>query len=239
MSTRSRRLPVMCKWPRGGFLRLSSESDVTTRSRTTRSERRVPRRAASTGGTGTGKTPRIQSAHPGVRGQRRDSRGQAACPTVVAWPRRAINIPGGEPDEHDHPDTQHPPDRGPPVEPDHPAMLVRPGPRVRPCRPLPALRHSTSGHASPQLAVQRRPRASATVATSCLAGRSEGGPCVSGPRTALSATIVTSCSNGACGNSQPVANRLGRLGYTAVRKYREGIQDWVAAGNPTGSTQAA
>ena len=54
-----------------------------------------------------------------------------------------------------------------------------------------------------------------------------------------SAPIVTYCSNEACGNSQAVANRLERLGYTAVRKYREGIQDWVAAGNPTESTQAA
>jgi rhodanese-related sulfurtransferase len=53
------------------------------------------------------------------------------------------------------------------------------------------------------------------------------------------ATIVTYCSNEACGNSQAVATRLERLGYTAVRKYREGIQDWVAAGNPTESTQAA
>ena len=53
------------------------------------------------------------------------------------------------------------------------------------------------------------------------------------------AEIVTYCSNEACGNSQAVANRLERLGYTAVRKYREGIQDWVAAGNPTESTQAA
>lgn len=53
------------------------------------------------------------------------------------------------------------------------------------------------------------------------------------------ATIVTYCSNEACGNSQAVANRLERLGYTAVRKYREGIQDWVAAGNPTESNQAA
>lgn len=49
------------------------------------------------------------------------------------------------------------------------------------------------------------------------------------------ATIVTYCSNEACGNSQTVASRLERLGYTAVRKYREGIQDWVAAGNPTES----
>jgi len=53
------------------------------------------------------------------------------------------------------------------------------------------------------------------------------------------ATIVTYCSNEACGNSQAVANRLERLGYTNVRKYREGIQDWVAAGNPTESTAAA
>ena len=54
-----------------------------------------------------------------------------------------------------------------------------------------------------------------------------------------SATIVTYCSNKACNNSQAVANRLERLGYTAVRKYREGIQDWVAAGNLIESTQAA
>ncbi len=43
--------------------------------------------------------------------------------------------------------------------------------------------------------------------------------------------IVTYCSNEACGNSQAVANRLLKLGYTNVRKYREGIQDWVQAGN--------
>jgi rhodanese-related sulfurtransferase len=53
------------------------------------------------------------------------------------------------------------------------------------------------------------------------------------------ATIVTYCSNEACGNSQAVANRLERLGYTSVRKYREGIQDWLSAGNPTESTAAA
>lgn len=53
------------------------------------------------------------------------------------------------------------------------------------------------------------------------------------------ATIVTYCSNEACGNSQAVATHLERLGYTAVRKYREGIQGWVAAGNPTESTRAA
>jgi rhodanese-related sulfurtransferase len=53
------------------------------------------------------------------------------------------------------------------------------------------------------------------------------------------APIVTYCSNETCGNSQAVATRLERLGYTSVRKYREGIQDWVTAGNPTASTQAA
>ena len=50
------------------------------------------------------------------------------------------------------------------------------------------------------------------------------------------AAIVTYCSNAACGNSQAVANRLKRLGYTNVRKYRDGIQDWVEAGNATDST---
>ena len=49
------------------------------------------------------------------------------------------------------------------------------------------------------------------------------------------ATIVTYCSNAACGNSQAVANRLARLGYTDVRKYRDGIEDWVAAGLPVES----
>ncbi|GAA2894088.1 rhodanese-like domain-containing protein [Streptosporangium fragile] len=49
------------------------------------------------------------------------------------------------------------------------------------------------------------------------------------------ATIVTYCSNPACGNSEAVAQRLHRLGYTDVRKYREGIQDWVEAGLPVES----
>lgn len=53
------------------------------------------------------------------------------------------------------------------------------------------------------------------------------------------AAIVTYCSNAACGNSQAVASRLERLGYTNVRKYRDGIQDWVEAGNPTERTHAA
>ena len=49
------------------------------------------------------------------------------------------------------------------------------------------------------------------------------------------AAIVTYCSNPACPNSQRVADRLAALGYINVRKYREGIEDWVAAGLPTES----
>ncbi|MEV0299451.1 rhodanese-like domain-containing protein [Nocardia sp. NPDC050710] len=47
-----------------------------------------------------------------------------------------------------------------------------------------------------------------------------------------SAAIVTYCSNIACANSQQVATKLEALGYTNVRKYREGIQDWTEAGLP-------
>lgn len=47
-----------------------------------------------------------------------------------------------------------------------------------------------------------------------------------------SAPIVVYCANTACPNSQAVGARLVNLGYTDVRKYREGIQDWVEAGLP-------
>ncbi|MFJ3792352.1 rhodanese-like domain-containing protein [Kitasatospora sp. NPDC090091] len=46
------------------------------------------------------------------------------------------------------------------------------------------------------------------------------------------AAIVTYCSNPACPNSGQVAERLVALGYTDVRKYREGIEDWTGAGLP-------
>ncbi|MFC9972076.1 rhodanese-like domain-containing protein [Spirillospora sp. NPDC127200] len=49
------------------------------------------------------------------------------------------------------------------------------------------------------------------------------------------AAVVTYCSNPACPNSGQVADRLTALGYTDVRKYREGIEDWVGAGLPTES----
>ena len=51
--------------------------------------------------------------------------------------------------------------------------------------------------------------------------------------------IVTYCSNASCSNSQAVAVLLTRLGYTSVRKYREGIQDWVEAGLPVETGVAA
>lgn len=46
------------------------------------------------------------------------------------------------------------------------------------------------------------------------------------------AAIVTYCSNPQCPNSERVATLLRNAGYTNVRKYREGIQDWVEAGLP-------
>jgi rhodanese-related sulfurtransferase len=49
------------------------------------------------------------------------------------------------------------------------------------------------------------------------------------------AAIVTYCSNPSCPNSGQVADRLTALGYTDVRKYREGIEDWTEAGLPTES----
>lgn len=49
------------------------------------------------------------------------------------------------------------------------------------------------------------------------------------------APIVTYCSNPACANSGEVATKLTNLGYTDVRKYGDGIQDWIDAGLPTES----
>ncbi|SEM30634.1 rhodanese-like domain-containing protein [Rhodococcus maanshanensis] len=46
------------------------------------------------------------------------------------------------------------------------------------------------------------------------------------------AAIVTYCANISCRNSEIVADRLRALGYTDVRKYREGIADWESAGLP-------
>ncbi|GAA2794275.1 rhodanese-like domain-containing protein [Crossiella cryophila] len=51
------------------------------------------------------------------------------------------------------------------------------------------------------------------------------------------AAIVTYCTGPTCPNSGQVADRLTALGYTNVRKYREGIQDWVLAGLPVTSAR--
>jgi rhodanese-related sulfurtransferase len=42
--------------------------------------------------------------------------------------------------------------------------------------------------------------------------------------------IVTYCSNTACQNSRIAAEKLAKLGYTDVRRYEEGKQDWAEAG---------
>jgi rhodanese-related sulfurtransferase len=46
------------------------------------------------------------------------------------------------------------------------------------------------------------------------------------------ATIVTYSTDAACGRGEALAERLEGLGYTDVRVYREGIEDWVGAGLP-------
>lgn len=53
------------------------------------------------------------------------------------------------------------------------------------------------------------------------------------------AAIVSYCSNEACANSTRVAKRLEQLGYTSVRKYPGGIQDWVEAGLPVETGEPA
>lgn len=53
------------------------------------------------------------------------------------------------------------------------------------------------------------------------------------------ALIAVYCANPSCPNSQAVATKLAALGYRNLRKYREGIQDWVAGGLPTESGAVA
>ena len=50
------------------------------------------------------------------------------------------------------------------------------------------------------------------------------------------AEIVVYCANTPCQNSAIAAHRLAVLGYTHVREYVEGKQDWIEAGLPTEST---
>lgn len=53
------------------------------------------------------------------------------------------------------------------------------------------------------------------------------------------AAIVTYCANTPCKNSGVAAAKLEKLGYTNVREYVEGKEDWVAAGLPTESGAVA
>ena len=46
------------------------------------------------------------------------------------------------------------------------------------------------------------------------------------------APVVVYCSNAACQNSTILSRRLVALGYTDVRKYEAGKEDWVNAGLP-------
>ena len=55
------------------------------------------------------------------------------------------------------------------------------------------------------------------------------------------APVATYCSNTACRNSEIALNELIALGYSNVRKYAEGKQDWIEAGLPIepGATSAS
>lgn len=50
------------------------------------------------------------------------------------------------------------------------------------------------------------------------------------------AHLALYCINVPCRNSEFVGRRLKELGYTHVRKYAEGIQDWMRAGLPVEGT---
>jgi rhodanese-related sulfurtransferase len=47
-----------------------------------------------------------------------------------------------------------------------------------------------------------------------------------------STEVVVYCANLPCPNSEIAARRLAALGYTNVREYAEGKEDWIAAGLP-------
>ena len=52
------------------------------------------------------------------------------------------------------------------------------------------------------------------------------------------AAVVVYCSNLACPNSGMLSRRLAQLGYTDVRTYEAGKEDWITAGLPTESGAA-
>lgn len=53
------------------------------------------------------------------------------------------------------------------------------------------------------------------------------------------AEIVVYCANSPCRNSTIAADRLAQLGYTCVRDYKEGKEDWARAGFALESGAAA
>jgi mannose-6-phosphate isomerase-like protein (cupin superfamily) len=53
-----------------------------------------------------------------------------------------------------------------------------------------------------------------------------------------SAAIVTYSTDSGCDRGPGMADRLEAMGYTDVRLYREGIEDWVGAGLPVASPAA-
>src|SRR5215207_9476048 len=54
-----------------------------------------------------------------------------------------------------------------------------------------------------------------------------------------STDVVVYCANAPCANSTIAARKLLALGYTNVREYAEGKEDWVTAGLPTERAAAA
>ncbi len=48
--------------------------------------------------------------------------------------------------------------------------------------------------------------------------------------------VVTYCTGVSCANSKIAATRLEALGYTDVRAYEAGKEDWIAAGLPVEKT---
>ena len=52
-------------------------------------------------------------------------------------------------------------------------------------------------------------------------------------------TVVVYCASLPCPNSEIAARRLSALGYTDVREYAEGKEDWVNAGLPVERGAAA
>ena len=52
------------------------------------------------------------------------------------------------------------------------------------------------------------------------------------------ATVVVYCSNLACQNSTMLSRRLAQLGYTDVRDYEAGKEDWITAGLPVESVES-